>query len=200
MEGMDNIQDQIRELQTSVRRQRLAIVALASVLTGIALIGAVRPVGDATFDTITCKEWKVVDKDGKVRIGAGSTSNTAGMAWNDKDERMRVAIATSFDGAAVASWYDKDGKGRLTAATLPDGKAVVSWLDRDEKVRISASTTLDGPAGTAWFDKDGNLRIDLGTDPEGQAGAAWLDRDRRPRIAAGTSPDGKVILPTEDIK
>jgi hypothetical protein len=31
MGGMDNIQDQIRELQASVRRQRFAIVTLASV-------------------------------------------------------------------------------------------------------------------------------------------------------------------------
>ena len=67
---MDNIQDQIRALQTSVRRQRFAIFTLATILASSALIGAVRPAGDATFDTITCKGWQVVDKDGKQRISA----------------------------------------------------------------------------------------------------------------------------------
>jgi len=72
---MDNIQDQIRALQTSVRRQRFAIVALATILAGSALIGAVRPAGDATFDTITCKEWRVVDKDGMLRINAATNAD-----------------------------------------------------------------------------------------------------------------------------
>ncbi len=134
---MDNIQDQIRELQTSVRRQRFAIVALASVLTGIALIGAVRPVGDATFDTITCKEWKVVDKDGKPRIGA----------------------ATAPDGSAGVAWVDKDGKPRIVAGTEPDGSANVVWADKDGKPRIGAGTGHKLGSGVMWYDKDGKVRI-----------------------------------------
>ena len=54
---METIQDQIRELQlsvraqqTSIRRQRFAIVTLSSILTGFALISATQPAGDATFD------------------------------------------------------------------------------------------------------------------------------------------------------
>ena len=93
---MDTIHDQIRELQASVRRQRLAIVALASVLTGIALIGAARPLGDATFDTITCRTWVVVDRDGKDRIIADTfPDGTAGVAWFDKDRRQRIVAATA---------------------------------------------------------------------------------------------------------
>ena len=110
MPGMDNIQEQIRALeasvtsqQTSIRRQRFAIVALASILAGSALIGAVRPAGDATFDTITCKDWRVVDNDGKVRIHACATA----------------------DGGAEVVWRDKDGKGRIIAVTTADGSAAV---------------------------------------------------------------------------
>jgi hypothetical protein len=96
---MDSIEDQIRALQTSVRRQRFAIVTLASILASSALIGAVRPAGDATFDTITCKSWKVVDKDGKERIAASTQADgTAGVAWLDKDEKERIAALTRADG------------------------------------------------------------------------------------------------------
>ena len=98
--GMDNIQDQIRVLQTSVRRQRFAIVALASILAGSALIGAARPAGDATFDTITCKEWSVVDKSGKERISASTDAKgTAAVVWSDKDGKTRIGAATFADGA-----------------------------------------------------------------------------------------------------
>jgi cobalamin biosynthesis protein CbiG len=107
MPGMDTIQDQIRVLQTSVRRQRFAIVTLASILAGSALIGAVRPAGDATFDTITCKKWRVVDKDGTARIIA----------------------STLADGSAGVVWWDKDGKGRISASTRADGTVIYPTKD-----------------------------------------------------------------------
>ena len=71
-----------------------------------------------TFDTITCKEWKVVDADGK----------------------LRIAAATFANGEASVQWLDKDEKGRIKAGTFADGDANVKWRDKDEKVRIGAST------------------------------------------------------------
>ena len=54
---------------------------------------AFQQVGNATFDTITCKAWKVVDKDGKQRIGAATFANgEAGVQWLDKDEKARIEI------------------------------------------------------------------------------------------------------------
>jgi hypothetical protein len=142
---MDNIQDQIRELQASVRRQRFAIVALASVFTGIALIGAVRPVGNATFDTITCKAWKVVDKDGRVCIIAGmNLDGEVVMYWHDKDGKERIGAGMNSDGGAGVTWYDKDGKKRITAGTTPDGGAGVAWYDKDGKAGMAAAILPDG--------------------------------------------------------
>jgi len=116
MPGMDNIQDQIRALeasvksqQTSVRRQRFAIVALATILAGSALIGAVRPAGDPTFDKITCTEWHVVDKDGTPRISAFTNADgIAAVAWRDKDGKARISAATDADGFVI--YPTKDGK------------------------------------------------------------------------------------------
>jgi hypothetical protein len=142
---MENIQAQIQDLQASVRRQRFAIVALASLLAGSVLLGAVSPAGDATFDTITCKEWMVVDKDGKVRILAN----------------------TLADGSAAVRWLDKDGKVRIAANTDADGNAGVMWFDKGGKVRILANTNAKGLAGVGWFDKDGKGRIAASTDATG---------------------------------
>ncbi len=178
MPGMDTIQEQIRALQTSVRRQRFAIVTLASILAGSALIGAVRPAGDATFDTITCKEWKVVDKDGKTRIGAVTRADgTAGLALLDKDGKTRIGAVMGFDGGATVAWYDKDGDFRIGATTLLDGSATVRWFDKDGRERIAAYTLANGAAGLALFDKD-----------------------MKQRIRAGVSADGTVIYPTKDGK
>ena len=113
------LQTQINELKTSSKRQKIAIIALA----GVAVFFAVKPHG-----IITCDGWRVVDKDGKVRIAA----------------------ATLTDGRAGVVWLDKDGKVRINASTVANGEAGVRWLDKDEKVRIGAGTYADGEAGVRW--------------------------------------------------
>ena len=60
-----------------------------------------------TFDTITCKKWRVVDEDGKARISAG----------------------TYADGNASVLWLDKDGKVRIGAGTLADGTVALPTTD-----------------------------------------------------------------------
>ena len=116
------LQTQIDEMKRSLNRQKLINIALASVIVAGVGVAAIQPVGDATFDTITCKGWKVVDKDGKVRISA----------------------TTDADGQASVWWLDKDGKSRIAAGTLADGEASVMWLDKDEKLRIAAGTNAAG--------------------------------------------------------
>jgi len=139
---MDNVEEQIRALQTSVRRQRFAIVALAILLAFVA--EELRPAGDATFHTITCKAWRVVDKDGKERIRAGTVDGDAGVTWFDTDGKMRIAAFAAADGLARVAWFDKEGKERIGASTFADGLAGIGWLDRDGKERIAAGTQADG--------------------------------------------------------
>ncbi|MDI9402501.1 MAG: hypothetical protein QM516_01395 [Limnohabitans sp.] len=169
-------QEQIRQLQASVRHQRYAILSLSAVVSIGVLSAATRPVSDATFDKVTCKEWVVVDKDGKPRIGAKTLDN----------------------GKADVTWYDKDQKPRIIAATLASGDAAVQWLDKDAKQRISALTLASGAAGVAWMDKDGTARIGATTDADGEAGVQWLDKAQKPRISAKTKADGSVVFPTQD--
>ena len=142
---MKTIQQQIGALQTSVKRQRLLNIALLGIIVAGGFIAAVRPVGDATFDKITCKGWNVVDKDEKVRIVAATLANgQASVTWLDKDEKARIGAATFADGDASVAWLDKDGKLRIKAVTFADGEASVSWHDKDGKGRIMAATLADG--------------------------------------------------------
>ena len=132
-------------MQKSIKRQRFAIIALASVIVAGGFIAAVRPAGDATFDTITCKTWKVVDKDGKLRITASTLADgDAGVQWLDKDGKERITADTSASGNAGVKWRDKDGKARIGAATDEKGNAGVVLGDKDGKPRIAAATFPDG--------------------------------------------------------
>ena len=174
---METIQQQIGALQTSVKRQRLLNIALLGIIVAGGFVAAVRPAGDATFDTITCKTWKIIDKGGKLRITA----------------------STLADGDAGVQWLDKDGKERITAFTNPDGQASVQWLDKEEKPRITASTNSDGEARVLWLDKDEKRRISATTFPDGSASMGWLDKDGKLRIVAATLADGHVFLPTTNM-
>ena len=75
----------------------------------VAFVGYVVSQLNPTFDTITCKKWRVVDKDGKVRISAG----------------------TFADGTASVAWVDTDGKVRIDASILADGDVVLPTKDEN---------------------------------------------------------------------
>ena len=149
---METIQQQIGALQVivakqqvSVKRQRFAIIALAGIIVAGGFIAAVRPVGDATFDTITCKVWKVIDKNDKVRIATSTTADgTASVGWLDNDGKVRIVASTSAEGNAGVIWLDKHGKQLIAASTDADGNAICQWRDKDGKVRIVAATLADG--------------------------------------------------------
>ena len=54
-----------------------------------------------TVDTITCKAWRVVGADGKIRIAAAILADgQASVVWLDKDEKVRIKAATLAGGQA----------------------------------------------------------------------------------------------------
>ena len=103
---------------------------------------------DATFNTITCKGWNVVDGDGKQRITAFTNpEGDAGVQWRDKDGKGRIGASTFADGDASMQWIGKDGKVRIGASTDAKGNAIVVLGDNDGKSRIGAATFSDGTVG-----------------------------------------------------
>ena len=175
---MDNLESRIRALEASNRRQRYSITALAAIIVGGAFIAATRPGGDATFDTVTCKAWAVVDNSGKTRIDAYTLPN----------------------GSANVRWFDTNGKPRLAASTQASGSAGMTWYDKEFKTRMSADTMPDGSAGMTWYDKEFKTRMSADTMPDGSAGMRWIDNDNKVRISALTKANSTVNLPTTDLK
>ena len=127
------LQTRIEKLETSLKRQKIAIIALASVIVAGVGVAAIQPAGDATFDTITCKGWRVVDKEGKMRIAATLADGNAGVVWFDKDGKIRIVASTSTEGNASVRWGDKDMKTRILAATLADGTVLLPTSDLKSK-------------------------------------------------------------------
>ena len=130
------LQTRIEKLETSLKRQKIAIIALA----GVGVFFAVKPHG-----IITCKGWQVVDKDGKLRISAATDADgTATMGLFDKDDKVRISAGVAASGSAGVGLNDKNEKVRIGATTNFDGSASVIWADKDEKVRISAGVSANG--------------------------------------------------------
>ncbi len=82
------------------------------------------------YGVVVCDGWRVVDKDGTMRIGAATYADgLAGVQWNDKDGKQRITATTDADGDASVVWFDKDEKQRINAATLADGTVVLPTKD-----------------------------------------------------------------------
>ena len=147
---MQTIQQQLNALQTSVKRQRFAIVALSGIIVASGFIAAVRPAGDATFDTITCKKWKVVDADGKERITArtdleSNSGPSAGISWFDKSGAERISAYTFVAGSASIVFSENEKSPRIVVATnTRTGHAAIGLVDKELKPRIQLKVWADG--------------------------------------------------------
>ena len=152
------INEQLASMRLSLRRQRLFNHALIGIAVAAATVAATRPGGDATFDTVTCKRWELVDKDGK----------------------MRISASIFADGTALMTWYDKDGQGRIISGVTPNGTAATNWLDKDMKTRIMATTETNGRASMTWLDKDMKTRIIADTESNGTVTLPTTDLNPKP--------------------
>ena len=132
------IDEQLTSMRSTLQRQRVFNVVLVCTVVVAALSHLYFPQfgDDATFNTVNCETWNVIDANGNLRISATTTP----------------------DGSTSMTWLDKDGKPRIGASTVADGSAGMTWFDKDV-LRISTGTEADGNAGMTWFDKDGNYRI-----------------------------------------
>ena len=174
------IDEQLTSMRSTLWRQRVFNVVLVCTVVVAALSPSYFPQfgPDATFNTVNCKTWNVIDANGNLRISATTTP----------------------DGSTSMTWLGKDGKPRIGATIAADDSASLAFADKDGMPRIGASTSADGNAGMTWFDKDMNLRMSAGTFANGNAGMTWFDKDGNSRITASTAADSTVTLPTTDLK
>ena len=137
------IDEQLTSMRSTLQRQRVFNVVLVCTVVVAALSHLYFPQfgDDATFNTVNCETWNVIDANGNLRISATTTP----------------------DGSTSMTWLGKDGKPRIGATIAADGNAGMTWFDKDMNLRMSAGTFANGNAGMTWFDKDGNSRITAST-------------------------------------
>lgn len=154
---MDEIETRIRKLEASNRRQRAAIAALACTLVGAALVAATRPAGDATFDSITCKRWAVVDAAGVERITTGGkgASDSPGIQWTDPTGKVIRMAAGVSDQEAKFMMFDKVGKRQIELETDGSGASGIELRGPDGKFVFTVGTRSDGRVRYMLKDAEG---------------------------------------------
>ena len=99
-------------------KQKLGYMALGAGILAIGIIigQVITPNIEAQqngfFDTITCRELKVVDKNGKTAIRLSTFLGANGVSILDKKGKLAIALSSS-EAYNTVSIYDKNEKGRL---------------------------------------------------------------------------------------
>ena len=82
---------------------------IINIVFAVAFVGYVVWQRNPTFGTITCKKWRVVDEDGKMRIIAAALANgQAGVQWYDTERHCRITAETYADGRAYLPTKDEN--------------------------------------------------------------------------------------------
>jgi len=120
-----SVEDELRNLRASLRRQRIAIVLLAAAVSVCIVAIAVRPAKDGHFsaitcDTVTCGSWHVVDRSG---------------------DKLLTAYASS-DGKAHMWWYSESGKAASLLPRLPDRPY---WMPQQPTGRRDTAVAASAP-------------------------------------------------------
>jgi hypothetical protein len=207
---MSTIEERIRVLEVSNRRQRYIISALSATVVGAVLVAATRPVGDATFDKVTCKSWAVVDSGGVTRIEAFASEDfKSGIYWRDPGNKLRIDVSTQKIMQDCAHIRMLDGNSvRIAAEVHPTNEARLELFGPDKKLRFLTATHTGGifdDVHTTWFDqRRGRIEIQCSQGKQKDEAAMALirvdDPDGTPRVGAGTRGDGQVLLPVRDLK
>ena len=162
---MDNIQEQIRALQTSVRRQRFVTVAAIGMCVSAWLFAAapqqspymINPNADVLkwFEELNRRQqeqqqqWIALKRQIESVLSDGAnakfgTVTCRRMILVDQSDRPRIDATWMENGDAGIQFIDKGGVRRILAATYANGDAGVQWFDKSGKKRIDASTAASG--------------------------------------------------------
>ena len=96
-------------------KQKLGYMALGAGILAIGIIIGqwvtpdIEAQHNGVFDTITCRELKVVDQNGKTAIGLGSFRGGNGITIYDQDEKRAIALFSLGVGNRITI-YDQNGE------------------------------------------------------------------------------------------
>ncbi len=202
---MQNSDDQVQALRAELarlerigtRRQWFLFTALGASIC-IGLMGASPDEKTASFDSLTCREFKVLDKDGNCRIRASINDKAmATLTLQSPSGSPRVMLMDLPEKGAGITLLDQEGKIRIVASTSKNGSGEIALNDANQKARIVAGTDASGTARIVWWDGDGKMRIDLGTYELSRgaefAALTYTSKDGKTLQMEGIGPDGKLL-------
>ena len=109
-----------KALETSVRRQRITIAALALVAVAATVMAAASQSRDATFDQITAKSLWIENDAGETQAFLGVDETGGVLAIYNAAEERQVTLGATKAGGRLAI-YNTAGKRQATLAATPTG-------------------------------------------------------------------------------
>jgi hypothetical protein len=104
---MNQLESQIRDLQKSIHRQRLAIYLMFLALVGLTTIAAVNQPSDAQFNRVKCKNLICEE----LRVQTGESDDGASIALSASNEFAVIEAEGRKGGKKDGSFYMQAGSG-----------------------------------------------------------------------------------------
>ena len=131
---MQTIMARVERLERQNRRMKLVVVSMVVVVGAGLLMGQASPTKKVP-KVITAEKFRVVDKDGNLRIGLGvEPDGSPRLMFIDEDGKTRIGLYVERDDSTGMVLNDKDEKGGIELRVLPDGSPGLVLKDKDGKV------------------------------------------------------------------
>jgi len=179
------------------RQLRTVKLTLGIVLLGIAGLALTAWVGPQE-DTITAKQFVVLDADGIPRGMFGLLADEAsiGMMFSDPSGKQRIEMSVDQDGMPSLWLRDETGAIRSEIGQREDGSPTIVLTDASEVRRIALSATNAGGGQVTFFGRAAAdtlpppQRAMVGTFDNGQPAIMFYDSDESVRAALNMSVHG----------
>ena len=110
-------------LERTVRRQRLALLALAALVLGPALASATLP-EEQDEGELTVQRLEVVDEQGNAVLVLAPTTEGGSLELHDANGRPMLVLGTTA-GHGAAALFSNTGERTVTLGATPDGSGSV---------------------------------------------------------------------------
>jgi hypothetical protein len=169
---LDRLERSNRSLARAVQRHRLGGLVGLAVLGVLFLTGAV-----SIPETLEARHFVLRDQSGKMRAALGMRPDgTPGLAFFEKDGRVRLSLDLGPDGPAV-HLMNGIGKPQAALAMRPDGTPGLGLFDPAGQVRVSLDLYKNGLPAINLYGEQGLLRAALAVRPDGSPGLGLFAAD-----------------------
>jgi hypothetical protein len=166
--------DAMEKTEERLKRQSLLnLLGLAVLLGGAAALfffAARRGMPGSVAAVVEAREYRLRDKDGKIR-GAWGFSDDGSIRFVLQNGENQRALRLNLlpDGSAGVTFADSAGGNRVVLGLLSDGTASLVFADGKGTSRSVHSFSPSGASSVIFADRDGITRSGLGVDSRGHS-------------------------------